>query len=121
MTAWMVLADMMKCMEINPIVYFRTTISNENTLKNSFLTSGFKDLALERISVSFDFDSPVDFTDFILETSGPLLKMITNQTHERRVEIKKAVTEVAKSYADNITGKVRFGNEAILIVGKKNE
>jgi hypothetical protein len=35
------------------------------------------------------------------------------------LEIKKAVTEVAKSYADNITGKVKFGNEAILIVGKK--
>lgn len=95
------------------------SLSDENTLKNSFLTSGFKDLALERISVSFDFDSPADFTAFILETSGPLLKMITNQILERRGEIKKAVTEVAKSYADNITGKVKFGNEAILIVGKK--
>ena len=95
------------------------SLSDESTLKNSFLTSGFKDLALERISVSFDFDSPADFTAFILETSGPLLKMITNQILERRGEIKKAVTEVAKSYADNITGKVKFGNEAILIVGKK--
>jgi ubiquinone/menaquinone biosynthesis C-methylase UbiE len=95
------------------------SLSDENTLKNSFLTSGFKDLALERISVSFDFDSPADFTAFILETSGPLLKMITNQILERRGEIKKAVTEVAKSYTDNITGKVKFGNEAILIVGKK--
>lgn len=44
--------------------------------------------------------------------------MITNQTLERRGEIKKVVTEVAKSYADNITGKVKSGNEAILIVGK---
>jgi hypothetical protein len=71
------------------------------------------------VSVSFDFDSPADFTAFILETSGPLLKMIINQILKRRGEIKKAVTEVAKSYADNITGKVKFGNEAILIVGKK--
>jgi ubiquinone/menaquinone biosynthesis C-methylase UbiE len=95
------------------------SLSDENTLKNTFLTSGFKNLALERISVSFDFDSPADFTSFILETSCPLLKMITNQILERRGEIKKAVTEVAKSYTDNITGKVKFGNEAILIVGKK--
>jgi hypothetical protein len=71
------------------------------------------------VSVSFDFDSPADFTAFIFETSGPLLKMITNQTLERRGEIKKAITDLAKSYADNITGKVKFGNEAILIVGKK--
>ena len=95
------------------------SLSDENTLKNSFLTSGFKDLALERMNVSFDFDSPAEFTAFILETSGPLLKMVINQTHERRGEIKKAITEVAKSYADNITGKVKFGNEAILIIGKK--
>ncbi|MGI0042523.1 MAG: hypothetical protein ACRD47_02330 [Nitrososphaeraceae archaeon] len=95
------------------------SLSDENTLKNSFLMSGFKHLTLERISVSFDFDSPADFTAFILETSGPLLKMIRNQTHERRGEIKKAITGVAKSYTDSITGKVKFGNEAILIVGKK--
>jgi hypothetical protein len=31
----------------------------------------------------------------------------------------KAVTEAAKIYANNNTGKVRFENEAILIVGKK--
>jgi ubiquinone/menaquinone biosynthesis C-methylase UbiE len=95
------------------------SLSDENTLKNSFLTSGFKGLALERISVPIEFDSPADFTAFIFETSAPLLKMITNQTLERRGEIKKVVTEVAKSYADNITGKVTSGNEAILIVGKK--
>jgi ubiquinone/menaquinone biosynthesis C-methylase UbiE len=95
------------------------SLSDENSLKNSFLASGFKDLALERMNVSFDFDSRTDFTAFIFETSGPLLKLMTNQTPERRGEIKDGITEVAMSYTDNITGKVKFGNEAILIVGKK--
>jgi hypothetical protein len=31
----------------------------------------------------------------------------------------KAVTEAAKKYVDKNTGKVKFENEAILIVGKK--
>jgi hypothetical protein len=31
--------------------------------------------------------------------------MMVNQTPERRGEIKNAITEVAKSYAENITGK----------------
>jgi hypothetical protein len=30
-----------------------------------------------------------------------------------------AVTEAAKKYADKNTGKVKFENEAILIIGKK--
>jgi hypothetical protein len=69
--------------------------------------------------VSFDFDSPEDFTTFISETVGPLRKILASQTNERREEILKAVTEAARKYIDNKAGKVRFKNEAILIVGKK--
>jgi hypothetical protein len=38
------------------------SLSDENNLKNSFMMSGFKDPTIERINVSFDFDSPNDFT-----------------------------------------------------------
>ena len=95
------------------------SLSDESTLKNSFMMSGFKDLNIERMKVSFDFDSPDDFTTFTSETAGPLQKMLANQTSERKREILKAITEAAKKYADKNTGKVRFKNEAILIVGKK--
>ena len=44
------------------------SLSDENSLKNSFITSGFKDLAIERMNVTFDFDSAYDFTTFIIET-----------------------------------------------------
>jgi enediyne biosynthesis protein CalE5 len=57
--------------------------------------SGFKDLTVERMIVSFDFDSPEDFTTFTRETAGPLQKILANQTNERKGEILKAVTEIA--------------------------
>jgi enediyne biosynthesis protein CalE5 len=95
------------------------SLSDENSLKNSFMISGFKDLTIERMNVSFDFDSPEDFTTFTSETAGPLQKILASQTNERRGEILKAVTEAARKYIDNKAGKVRFENEAILIVGKK--
>jgi hypothetical protein len=95
------------------------SLSDENNLKNSFMISGFKDLTIERMNVSFDFDSPEDFTTFTSETAGPLQKILASQTNERRGEILKAVTEAARKYIDNKAGKVRFENEAILIVGKK--
>lgn len=95
------------------------SLSDESTLKNSFMMSGFKDLTIERMKVSFDFDSPDEFTTFTSETAGPLQKMLANQTSERKREILKAIVEAAKKYADKNTGKVRFKNEAILIVSKK--
>jgi ubiquinone/menaquinone biosynthesis C-methylase UbiE len=94
------------------------SLSDENNLKNSFITSGFKDPITERMNVSFDFESADDFTTFVLETAAPVQTMLANQTSERRGEILGAITEVAKKYADS-TGRVKIDNEAIIIVGKK--
>lgn len=95
------------------------SLSDENNLKNSFITSGFKDLVTERMTVSFDFESPDDFTDFITETAGPLQKMLVDQRMQRKKEILRAITVAATDYANKTTGKTRFENEAILIVGTK--
>jgi ubiquinone/menaquinone biosynthesis C-methylase UbiE len=94
------------------------SLSDEDSLKDSFIQAGFKDLTIERMNVSFDFDSADDFTDFVVETAGPVQTILANQTQERRREILKAITEAAMEYADD-TGRVSFDNEAILIVGKR--
>jgi ubiquinone/menaquinone biosynthesis C-methylase UbiE len=95
------------------------SLSNENILKGSFLKSGFKGITIERINVSFDFDSAEAYTSFAYETAGPLHAMLANETQERREQILEAVTESARKYADNSTGNVKFSNEAICIVGIK--
>jgi ubiquinone/menaquinone biosynthesis C-methylase UbiE len=96
------------------------SMSDQNSLKNTYLTSGFKDPIIERMNVSFDFDSPDDYTTFTIEHGGPALqKMLAGQTNERRKEILKAISKAAEKYADSTTGKVSFENEAILIVGEK--
>jgi hypothetical protein len=46
------------------------SLSDENSLKNSFITSEFKDLNIEKVNVTLDFDSAGEFADYILETSG---------------------------------------------------
>ena len=61
-----------------------------------------------------------DFTTFTIEHGGPVLqKMLAGQTDERRKEILNAISKAAEKYVDTTTGKVRFENEAILIVGRK--
>lgn len=95
------------------------SLSDENGLKNSYITSGFKDPIIEKMNITLDFGSADEFTDFVLETAGPVQTILANQTHEKRVEVIRAITEAARKYADKDTGIVRFENEAILIVGKK--
>jgi len=95
------------------------SLSEENSLKNSFITSGFKDLNIEKVKVTLDFNSAGEFTDYVLETSGSVQTMLANLTHEKKGEVIKAITGAARMYADKNTGEVRFENEAILIAGRK--
>jgi ubiquinone/menaquinone biosynthesis C-methylase UbiE len=95
------------------------SLSDENMLKNSIIKSGFTDVSVERINVTFEFDSAETYTSCILETSASLHALLTNKTQERRKEISKAVTEAALKYRENNTGRASFKNEAILVVGRK--
>jgi hypothetical protein len=53
------------------------------------------------MNVTFDFDSPEDFTTYVYETAGPW--GLSNQTQQRKEEILKAVTEVARKYMPTTT------------------
>lgn len=95
------------------------SLSDENMLRNSLIESGFKDVTIERMDVSFDFDSAEVYTSFVYETVAPVQAMLANQPQERREEILKAITESARKYAENDTRSVRLSNEAICVVGTK--
>jgi ubiquinone/menaquinone biosynthesis C-methylase UbiE len=95
------------------------SLSDEVMLTNSLINSGFKDVTIERMDVSFDFDLAEVYTSFVYETAAPVQAMLANQPHERREEILKAITESARKYAENDTGSVRLSNEAICVVGTK--
>ena len=95
------------------------SLSDEIMLTNSLINSGFKDITIERIDVSFDFDSAEVYTSFVYETAAPVQAILANQPQERREEILKAITESARKYAENDIGSVRLSNEAICVVGTK--
>lgn len=95
------------------------SLSNENMLRNSLTGSGFKEVIIERMDVTFNFDSAEVYTSFVYETAAPVQAMLANQQQERREEILKAITEAARKYAENDTRSVRLSNEAICVVGAK--
>jgi len=88
-------------------------------VRNSLIESGFKDVTIERMDVSFDFDSTEVYTSYVYETAAPIQAMLANQPQERREEILKAITEAARKYAENDTRNVRLSNEAMCIVGTR--
>jgi hypothetical protein len=58
-------------------------------LKNSFIKSGFRGVGVERVNVTFEFDSAETYTSCIQETAASLHDLLTNETQERRKEILK--------------------------------
>jgi ubiquinone/menaquinone biosynthesis C-methylase UbiE len=95
------------------------SLSDENMLKDSLIKSGFKDVTIERMDVSFNFDSAEVYTSYVYETAAPVQAMLANQPQERREGILKAITEAARKYAEYDTSNVRMSNEAICVVGTK--
>jgi enediyne biosynthesis protein CalE5 len=60
------------------------SLSNENTLKDVFINTGFKNITIERMDVIFDFDSAEAFTNFTYETAAPIQAILSNQTPDRK-------------------------------------
>lgn len=94
------------------------SLSDESMLRNYFVNTGFKDVTIERMNVTFDFGSSEAYSSFVHETAGPLQEMLSNESPERRQKILEAVSESARKFADNI-GTVKFSNDAICIIGNK--
>lgn len=96
------------------------SLSDESLLRNYFVNTGFKDVAIDRINVTFNFGSSNEYGSFVLETAGPLQVMLSNESSERREQILGAVSESTRKFADN-TGAVKFSNDAICIIGTKSK
>lgn len=96
------------------------SLADVDALKKSLLKAGFIDIQSESITVTFEFDSAEHYTTFNQDIVAPIRVMLANETEERKQEIWGAVTDKARrQYADPDSGRVKFDNEAICIVGRK--
>jgi ubiquinone/menaquinone biosynthesis C-methylase UbiE len=95
------------------------SLADENILKDSFINCGFKVIDIERINITFEFDSAVEYTNFTKDIAAPVQAMLADQTLDRKEQIWKAVTKEATKYTKNNTDSIVLDNEAICIVGEK--
>lgn len=95
------------------------SLSDLNKLR-SLLQVGFSDVRIEKIQVTFEFDSAEDFVNFTKDIAAPVNVMLANETEMKKKEIWKIVTDhVRLEYSNTINEHVRLNNEAICVVGRR--
>ncbi len=101
-------------------------LADEKLLYRSFENAGFKDIQLEKVTVTFKFDAAEDYMRFTQDIAAPVNAMLVNQSEQRVKQIWNYITEeVATKYVINngdngdYSKHVSLDNEAICIVGTK--
>jgi ubiquinone/menaquinone biosynthesis C-methylase UbiE len=80
--------------------------------------AGFVEITVERLPVTFEFDSPAAFTQFRYEVSAPFRTLVNSLTPELRQQILSGITQAASAFA-TADGKFRADNEAILFAAHR--
>ena len=78
---------------------------------------GFSDVEAEQAEVTFEWESPEEFTDFIREIAPPITAMIAPHPPEVQSETWAAITEAMKEGAA-ADGAVRLSNLVLLAAGR---
>ena len=78
---------------------------------------GFSDVEVEEAEVTFQWQSPEEFTTFIREIAPPITAMIAPHPQEARDETWAAITEAIREVAGD-DGAVRFSNLVLLAAGR---
>ena len=91
-------------------------LADTETLKQLFSQAGFKDIKVEILQVTFEFDSPESYTKHIQQTATRIHAMLANQPEEVKKQAWNSITEAVWQYADS-HGRVNLDNEVICIVG----
>lgn len=95
------------------------SLADEQTLKETFLKSGFKEIIIKKVIVTFEFASGEEYADFTQDIAAPVIALLRGQSSSRIDSIWRAVARDAMKYYRNDTKSVILDNEAICIVGIK--
>lgn len=79
---------------------------------------GFQDIKIERMPVTFEFQSAEDFTQMREDVASTFRALLTRQLPEVRRQIVAAVTDSARRFIGS-DGKLRITNETILFAARK--
>jgi ubiquinone/menaquinone biosynthesis C-methylase UbiE len=92
------------------------SLANLDRLQNFFHQARFKNIEVEKIQVTFEFDSAEDVVKFTQDIAAPVNLMMANETAKKKEELWKIITEKVHSQHTKDNGQVVLDNEAICVV-----
>lgn len=100
-------------------------LADQELLYEAFKKTGFKNIKIEKVKVTFRFDTAEDFTRFTQDIADPVNTLLKNQSKERTEQIWNMITQEISKYITAITDSsdkqmpVSIDNEALCIAGTK--
>jgi enediyne biosynthesis protein CalE5 len=88
-------------------------LADTSILTGALERCGFKEIQIERVPVTFEYDTAEDFTKMREDVAAPFRALLARQSPELRCQIIAAVTDAARKFTQS-DGKVRTTNETIL-------
>jgi SAM-dependent methyltransferase len=78
---------------------------------------GFSDVQVDELEITFEYDSPEEFTRSVQELVPPITNLMTSHSPEAQQEVWQGVTDAARVHASE-DGTVRLTNLVLVAAGQ---
>jgi enediyne biosynthesis protein CalE5 len=95
------------------------SLADTNKLEDSLARTGFKDIHIDTVNVSFEFESGEDYYRYCQSASPSARIALSKVIEERKEDVwRKVVEEAARNYG-TANGQIKMDNESICVVGTR--
>jgi SAM-dependent methyltransferase len=95
------------------------SLADTNKLENSLARAGFRDIHIEAVIVTFEFESGEDYRRYCQAVSPSTHIVLSKETEERKEDIWRKVAQEAVQKYGTANGLIKMDNESICIVGTR--
>jgi SAM-dependent methyltransferase len=95
------------------------SLADTNKLENSLARAGFRDIHIDTVIVTFEFESGEDYCRYCQAVSTSVRIALSKETEERKEDVWRKVAEEAARNYGTANGLIKMDNESICIVGTR--
>jgi ubiquinone/menaquinone biosynthesis C-methylase UbiE len=95
------------------------SLADTNKLENFLARAGFRDIHIQTVIVTFEFESGEDYCRYCQAVSASARIALSKETEERKEDIWRKVAQEAVQKYGTANGLIKMDNESICIVGTR--
>jgi ubiquinone/menaquinone biosynthesis C-methylase UbiE len=95
------------------------SLADTNKLENFLARAGFRDIHIQTVIVTFEFESGEDYCRYCQAVSASARIALSKETEERKEDIWRKVAQEAVQKYGTANGLIKMDNESICMVGTR--